>query len=242
MERRALIIYCNNTKSGNLPGAAYDNYNCRQLLKSRLGGEWYDNEILSLANPTVPEVLYAVDTFLAYADYTFIVFSGHGFVNMVNGLQYLELTKGSIPVSFLRTTAARQTLIIDACRAYVYDTNYEPNFDASIHDCFIGDIGSTRKIFDRAVMRAEKGWTVLYAANKGQFAADTTRGGAYLLSLFMLGKRWETKDHTQTHMPLDTAHWYAGKILKNSFDTEQRPAMNRNNLRFRYFPIFVKVA
>ena len=52
MNRKALIIYCTETNSGSLTGPRMDNKNIREYLKSDVGGQWYDNEIISLENPT----------------------------------------------------------------------------------------------------------------------------------------------------------------------------------------------
>src|SRR4051812_32718125 len=108
-ERRALIIYCDNTRSGRLVGPLRDKDNFLDFLCSRLGGEWIEDEIRALNNPTSFEVKQKVNTFLAGADYTFIIFTGHGFIDTHDHWQYIELADQSVPASVLRTTAKRQT-------------------------------------------------------------------------------------------------------------------------------------
>jgi hypothetical protein len=57
MIRRAMIIYCDDTASGELYGPSQDNINYCNFLQNNLGGKWSRNEILSLQNPTSKEVL-----------------------------------------------------------------------------------------------------------------------------------------------------------------------------------------
>ena len=56
MNRKALIIYCTETDSGPLIGPQMDNKNIRAYLKSDVGGQWYDDEIISLETPTISEI------------------------------------------------------------------------------------------------------------------------------------------------------------------------------------------
>ena len=81
MKRRALILFCTDTESGHLDGPEYDNKNYKDFLTSHLGGDWYDNKILSIKNPTSIKVSNAMTQFLNGAEYTFIIFSGHGYLN-----------------------------------------------------------------------------------------------------------------------------------------------------------------
>ncbi|MCZ2247171.1 MAG: caspase family protein [Bacteroidia bacterium] len=241
MKRRALIIYCDDTESGDLTGPPYDNENFRNFLTSNLGGAWAANEILSLSNPNASEVSKAVNKFMSGADYTFTLFTGHGFINLENNKrQYLELADADISSSSLYTNAKRQTLIIDACRGF-----HSPSADllkgfTEIHEQFIGDPFSTRLIFDRTVMRAEEGLTILYAASRNQTALDTDYGAAYLLSLLKMASLWEQLDKKNNILGLKLIHEIAANFLVENYDTIQVPTMNKEK-RLRYFPFAVKV-
>lgn len=241
MKRRALIIYCDNTASGLLTGPPFDNELYRSFLTNNLGGRWDMNEILSLQNPNTALVFRAVREFLNGADYTFIIFTGHGFLNSDQyNRQYLEVADGNISILSLRTTAKRQTLIIDACRGF-----YSPSmailkgFSDSIQ-YFDGDPYSTRQIFNNAVMRSEEGWTILYAASENQTALDTDNGAAYLLSLLQIAENWNTIDKKSNIIDLKMTHNYAKIYLQNNFNTIQVPSMNSEK-RLSYFPFAVKV-
>lgn len=239
MTRRALIIYCTDTNSGHLNGPSYDNTNFRDYLTSNLGGNWRDNEILSLSNPSSQQVISAVTEFLNVADYTFTVFTGHGYLNTNdNNRQYLELSNTDISILSLKTKAQRQSLIIDACRGYYTPARAITKGFADLYENFT-DQSSTRQLFDNAVSRAESGWTILYAASKNQTALDTGNGGAYLLSLLETAKSWEKNDNNNNVLTLNTLHNIAKIYLHTNFETIQDPSLNTEKRQI-YFPFAVK--
>ena len=242
MKRRALIIYCDNTPSDPLVGPPYDNKHYRAFLQSKLGGDWTDSEILSMRNPTSALVLRGVTEFLNGADYTFTIFTGHGFINEDdNNRQYIELANKSLAISNLRTTARRQTLIIDACRGYYSPYRELIKSFSEQYEHFIGDPHSTRQTFDNAVLRAEEGWTILYAASENQTALDTGNGAAYLLSLLKTAEHWEQVDKRNNILTLKQAHDYAKVYVLENFDTTQEAIMNSEK-RLQHFPFAVKAA
>lgn len=237
MKRKALIIYCNDTKSGKLAGPAHDNLNYRNYLKSNLGGNWYNDEIISLKNPTTLEVDFAINTLLKGADYTFTIFTGHGYINYFRN-QQVELIDNDIPISKLKTNAKRQTLIIDACRGF-----FQPNLKkfSDLFEQYVGDVSfSTRELFDRIVMNADEGLSILYAANKNQKALDTNKGAAYLLSLLQVAKRWEVNGNPYNYIDLNIIHQRAVIYMNNNFNTPQNPTTNKQN-RSKHFPFAVKL-
>jgi hypothetical protein len=241
MRRRALIIYCDNTPSGPLHGPKWDNANFRDFLQSKLGGEWHDNEIRSLNNPNSAAVSYTVQNFFKGADYSFIIFSGHGFINSDDdNRQYVELLNKSVSILSLRTSARRQTLIIDACRGYYSPARELLKAFSESRDHFLGDIESTREFYSNIIMSCEEGWTILYSASRNQTSLDTATGGAYLISLLKGFQYWEENDQRSNILDLRVAHQYATNIIKG-FETTQIPTMNMEK-RLRYFPIAVKSA
>ncbi len=207
------------------------------------GGDWRKSEIGFLRNPTVLKVKNAVNTFLKNSDYTFVVFSGHGFINTdENNRQYVELLNGDISIRSLITNAPRQTIIIDACRGY-----YSPQKESLLekYSALTGDVEhfekfSTRALFDKCVLQAEKGLTVLYAASRNESALDTPSGGAYLFSLLSYAQAWAQTNSRYSFLPLRTAHVRAKKLMLATFDTIQKPSMNSEK-RINYFPIAVKI-
>ena len=63
MKRRALILFCTDTESGHLDDPKYDNVNYRNFLTSHLGGDWFDNAILSIKSPTSIKVFNVMTQF-----------------------------------------------------------------------------------------------------------------------------------------------------------------------------------
>lgn len=239
MKRKALIIYCTNTASGKLSGPIHDNNNIRNYLQSDVGGQWAKNEIVSLRNPTKQMIASVIQQDFADIDYSFVVFTGHGCINQINGIQYLEISDGDISIKRLVTAAPRQTIIIDACRGYEkINDSLEKSF-SNLYENFSGH-PNTRQIFDAAVMQAEEGITVLYSADKDQSSLDTNKGGAYLYSLLSVCKQWEQNiSRTYLYYSIKDAHLDACEYLDENFITMQHPVMNQEK-RKRYFPIAVK--
>jgi len=240
MIRRALIIYCNETQSGELFGPPIDNQNFFNFLTSSLGGNWFREEIYSLQNPSSVQVENSINSFLNGADYTFIIFTGHGFINLDSQKQqYVELINGGIPILNLRTTAKRQTLIVDACRGFFSPTREVNKVFGDVFDHFTGKT-NTRKIFDNAVLYAEEGWTILYAANRNQTALDTVEGAAYLLSLLEVAENWGVNNKIDNILPINVAHQRAKIYLSKNFETIQEPSKNAEK-RIIHFPFAVKM-
>ena len=243
MERRALIIYCDDIgkEVDILTGPPYDNANYRAYLQSMLGGEWRSYEIESLRNPNLMSILRMINSFMAEADYTFIIFTGHGSIDpKKNNMQYLDILGGtSIPITTLFTKAKRQTLIIDACRGYY--TPEKPTikkFSALLEDS-VETTFSTRLLFNRKVRLAEEGITILYAASENQSARDTPKGAAYLLSLLDAAEIWK-KDNKEDTLSLKQAHNLASRFIGTKYKTIQIPTMELEK-REKYFPFAVKV-
>lgn len=240
MIRRALIIYCDNTNSGHLPGPVWDNYNIRNYLMSHIGGDWFETEIKSVRNPSSKDVILLVGSFLNKADYSFIVFSGHGYFSGSNMIQYLELYNGSFPINILKTNSPRQTIIIDACRGLVsLNENQQKGLSGFLPEPFIGDpMANTRYLFDRLILQADEGLTVLYSASINQTSLDTNLGGAYIISLFKMVDLWHQSDNIGCMLDLYRANELSKHYLKN-FNTKQIPTLNREK-RLRYFPLGVR--
>lgn len=239
MIRRALIIYCDNTRSGKLSSTIRDNANLFEFLTKNIGGDWYSDEIQSLRNPTFLSVRNKINTFLNGADYTFIVFTGHGGINTVDDKQYVELLDKDIPLQQLKTTAKRQTIIVDACRGYYTDL-LENVSESKILNFSIGSVSkSTREIFEDGILRSDEGLTVLFAASENQTALGTNKGSAYLLSLLYSAYDWEDTDREYNILGLDVVHDMASDYINDNFDTIQQPTMNEEK-RKRYYPFAVK--
>lgn len=235
--RKALIIYCDNTKSGKLPGPSKDYEIVSNFMLSSLGGDWNENEVHPLQNPTVKEVKNAVKFLLADANYTFIMFSGHGCINIENGMQLLEVADGDIPIIDLKTTADRQTIIIDACRGYErIEDSIQKVYESTE---FFSMLPSTRRLFDEAVLNAEKGASILYSASPNESSEDDDSGAPYISSVIQACKNWSNNNNIDNVFTIKEAHIAGTDYMYQHFFTNQNPVMNKSK-RNRYFPLAVK--
>lgn len=239
MIRRALIIFCDDTDSGSLSGPVADNNNLRKHLTSQLGGEWYGSEILSLNNPTKRQVLQAMRNHINEADYSFIIFSGHGFINTDdNNEQYIELQDESISINILVNSCRRQTLIIDACRGYYSEKRLFSKGLTGVFDSHKPRT-STRKLFNHHLNNCEEGLSILYAASENQTAIDSNQGGAYLFSILKACELWSQHDTKRQKFSIKDAHNNGTIFMHKNFKTIQKPVMQPEK-RMRYFPLAVK--
>lgn len=239
MNRKALIIYCTNTESGKLVGTDKDNDNIRKFLISDVGGQWKNDEVISLRDPTAHEIEQCLAEEFENVDYSFIVFSGHGGIDEGNSQDYLEVKDCDIPISMLISSAPKQALIIDACRSYYrrMESSLQKSFSNLNESIYIPQ--KNRITFDKAVNQAEEGLTILYSASENQSSLATDRGSAYIYSLLSICKEWE-RNHTNNNvLDLKDAHRLACEYLKKNFHTIQKPIMNIEK-RKNYFPIAVK--
>lgn len=241
MKRKALIIYCDNTPSGELYGPSQDFKNYNKFLKSNLGGEWYEDEIIPLYNPSSSILISTIRLHLDLVDYSFIIFTGHGFINANdNYKQYIELLNESIPIILLKTRAKKQTLIIDACRGhYNYQQHLIKGLGESILNANGNNLESTRKLFDLEIINADEGWSVLYSSSENQTSLDTYNGGAYLISLIEAAKIWKSNDNQSNVLTLRDCHEMASRYLLANFATSQTPKMEREKRLF-YYPFAIK--
>ena len=226
MIRRALIIYCNNTFSGPLPGPAKDNENYINFLTSSLGGEWERNEIRSLSNPTALLVEQIKQIFLNDADYTFVIFTGHGCINTQHqNLQYAELSDGNISILKLKTNAPRQTIIFDSCRGFEQFESDEITKAIEESTKMFATKRSTRQLFDNAVSKCEQGISVLYAASEDQSASDSKDGALYLSALIRVAEDWEESETKANILPINVAHNRASLFINENALSIQVPEM-----------------
>ena len=242
MKRRALIIFCDNTQSGELHGTVQDYHNYYNFLTSSLGGHWYNKEIEYLRNPTVDEVIDTVTRFSSLnLDYVFTIFSGHGFINTQDNLQYIELKNGYLKSALLLTSATRQTIIVDACRNLL---DYSQTLSGILKEedlPFIGDVTpSTRALFDSFLSQTEEGWVMVYSANIGESSYDTTNGGVYLYSLLLSALFWRDNDSKHNILPINITHQDAKNIVE-AYNQNQHPSIINNiDNRLYFFPFAVK--
>lgn len=244
LKREALIIACPGQKGirGYLPGTLRDIDNYSAYLQSSLGGDWYagnGGEIYYLINPTGQEVANAIS--LMNVDYSFVVFTGHGFTGKHDKRTYICLEDGNYHISILKTSARRQTVILDCCRGYylpsgALEEEYS-HFDAISG---IGDVLSTRNIFDNYLKLCETGIIRLHASSIGEASMEEKNyGGYFSYSLIEATKLWGEKNKIHNILELSGAKVLAQKYMNENFLTNQVPRIIGGR-RLKYFPFGVK--
>lgn len=180
LKRKALIIYCTNTKSGNLDGTQKDNENLCNYLKSCTGGCWKDREIISLENPTVQRVRECISNDFNGVDYAFVIFSGHGAYG-ING-QILEVLDGNISESELTYITPKQTLVINACRKHLTTTavNESRIFSFNVESITRPLEILHRKMFDDAIKALSEGTNVIYSTSENRYAYCGENGSVFI--------------------------------------------------------------
>jgi hypothetical protein len=243
MIRRALLISGETTivpGFKDLPGTLVDLHNYKVFLESNLGGNWDPTEIHTLNSPYLQDIKDEVNDFLNGADYTFVVFSGHGGTNRLhNNLVYLTLFNEQVPLTVLRSNAPRQAMLIDACRDY---DDIEPimrrtNMLLEARNFSTGP--STRGLFESAVKECSEGIIPLYASKENESAGCDSRGSFYLNSLIAVARRWANQNRTNTKFPLDEAHDLTYAYMIDNYVSGQHPEIEAGKRRL-HFPFAVK--
>lgn len=243
MNRKALIIACDNTASGPLKGPQKDYENLRTFLEKREGGLWYDREIDYLLNPTIKMVQDKINQM--DADYTFVVFSGHGGTNLQDGQQYVELTDGDLYVGELITKANRQTILIDSCRTLFCD-NPNVNEREFVRESLFSKAFSSytdeqvRLIYEKLILQCEAGITLLNSASENEASVDSKQGAAYICSLLKNASMWESQTRILDVLRVDEVHRLACTSIKRDFMTNQHPQI-RPEKRHWYYPFALSI-
>lgn len=199
MKRAALIIGNPGEpgSEGYCKGVERDLENYGGLLRSPIGGLWYDGEIEVLMRPSVAQVKDAMGRIKA-ADYGLAVFAGHGCER--NQSTILQLRAGvEIDSDLLKLGSPRQTVILDCCRVLerprevAREMIKAARMRAEIHP------DKCRRLFDHELGEAPPGLVVMWACSPGETAGDDElRGGFYSGSVVRSGTEWATSSTVDT--------------------------------------------
>ncbi|NOU46961.1 MAG: caspase family protein, partial [Bacteroidales bacterium] len=226
-----------------LKGVDHDLKNYKEYLTSNVGGAWYGNdystsEIQILKNEKKDVIISAIKN--SNADFTFVVFTGHGFLYSKNDLTYICLSDGYLSEHDLITSAKRRVLILDCCRE-----------SEDMSESFLGDGGKISKSRDslsfysnskvleintsRSVIHSRAKFDLaLQLSNEGQFTGyaclidqtsgdNPTSGGAFSSELINTGKNFGSIDRKDFWLPIRRAVNETIKTLKDDIFTDQIP-------------------
>lgn len=188
MKRKGLII---GSPDKDIPGVIDDMRNYRAFFESAAGGGWFASEITTLTSPSKSEVQRELKN-LTNADYSIVVFAGHGCYSKVERTTLLQLQPGvHIDEYLLKEGSPRHTLIIDACRVHVDVPLVEEIRKAVLAAERFADTSSSRAIFDDHLRKCRPDLAVMYACSVGEGAGDCAgQGGAYSATLLKQSTDW----------------------------------------------------
>lgn len=212
MIRKAIII-ANNTGYGaskHLSGVDKDIVNYRNYLKSDIGGAWHDDmyigstlferDIKVLHNKTRAEIISSIKA--CAGDYSFVVFTGHGYIDSKDGLTYACVKDGVLSENDLNTGLYRQTLIMDCCRQVETTTfgitgqRFEKGGVVNLMEAQRTIINARQK-FDNALSQSSLGQCRAYACEVDQTSGDNpASGGVFSTALMKVGIKFGSIDNS----------------------------------------------
>ncbi len=191
--RKAVLICSPGSGKNRLPGVAQDLSNMYNYLLSPRGGAWYKSEIHVLDNPSAWQAWQATQV---ATDYSFVYFSGHGFMD-VWGNNQLCLYDGDVTDTELLNTSVRQLVLIDACRVYMPSISGIP--EEVEKWLYASGLSEARNLFNDYILSSPPGITIVHATAAGETAQDTPEGAIFTNAL--LNKAFTYKP-TYGHYPV----------------------------------------
>lgn len=184
MTRKALIIGYQGEEHPDkskgeldyLSGVATDIRKYGEYLHELKGGAWEWSEIETLTAPTALRVRRAIGE-MSDADYTVVVFSGHGDFDMRVNNEELAINKREcIHANDLLTGAERALYILDCCRVpehereHMTDSLSKSLFSMEADDSHLR--AAYRAKFDVQLEASAKGDIFVYACSVGESSSD----------------------------------------------------------------------
>jgi hypothetical protein len=203
MTRRALII---GSPDDQIKGVYDDMRNYRRFFESAAGGGWYSHEITTLESPTsahVKECLAGMKS----ADYSIVIFAGHGCYSAAKRCTMLELRKGDQIEDYgLKVGSPKHTLIIDACRVITHDLIKKAALEAHVSRSVPMSIAASRLMFDKAVQASPPGLATMYGCSINETAGDIPgSGGRYSSALLAASDNWASLSYGEV-LSVSEAH------------------------------------
>lgn len=232
MKRKALIIG-SSPNNDYLPGVEKDVESWYKFLLSPCGGLWSASEITILREPSKSETVER-SIWMADADFAKLVFIGHGFIeNDDLGIPVTFLCLNDVDAISEREINPRTCWyiqILDCCRKF--EDSKEPKPIDFSKAAVFRDADRARSLYDNAILRSEKGWVKMYAADIGQGAADENSFSQKLIAEASL---WSD---SSTGI-LDSKGAYDLLLRRFELEHPQQTPIHQAGRRRHYFPIAV---
>jgi len=217
-----------------LKGVKIDIENYQTFLKSSSGGQWYENEIITLNEPDSERLINTIANIKS--DYCFVAFCGHGQINSFTKQDYICLKDQDVYINNLVSKSDRQTIVLDVCRNI--ETNL-PEIDSTFlteNLPILNESNTTRNIYDNAIEKTPKGIILVYSTLPFESGSeDIKRGGHFTYSLIKAGYEWGANKKNGI-LSLDLAIEMSELIMKNTFTSNQKPIMGGQVRRLTFPP------
>jgi hypothetical protein len=247
--RKALLIGCPGRPGTNnyLGGVARDLTNYNRFLDSPLGGWWYSSEIVTLDDPPASTVRAAMQT-LKSADYSLVLFSGHGYVTSDRRSTIVCLRGDEEMDSMeLRAGADKHTLILDCCRVVARPSRMLAEDALAKMDAAAARLNGSRcrRLYEQEISECPAAQIVLHSCDLDERANhDSARGGYYAYSLIDVAETWaenNTTDLSQKKYALfrmPRAHDRASDAVQRLTGNLQNPQIEKPRSE-PYFPFAI---
>jgi Caspase domain len=248
--RRALLI-ANPGETGQenyCKGVYVDVRNFRRLLISPHGGAWNDEiEIKTLNRPTKQELAREL-IHCDLADYSFILFSGHGCFSEELQEPVLELQANvAVPLSKLLEPGTKRTVILDCCQKIQRTELQEAvNFSRAAMEAAQRrepDRAACRRLFDEHINAASTSAVIPQSCSIDEYStADDTRGSRYAASLVQVADQWASAQaqswQSGGSCSIVAAHIQAAEMTIRLGAGDQNPTISKAKTG-PYFPFAV---
>jgi hypothetical protein len=212
-------------------GVKRDSDNFYNYFRSPMGGAFHPNEIHVLENPDWSSLV--VKMLLNRADYSIVVFSGHGYAGVPSYLTKLQISENKT-VSVLDIAkvnpASKQLFIVDACRNF-----FSEDADVFMRDPVLGldfpsdlDAIAARTAFEKSVRKAKNGLQIIYSCSQNEFSKRSENGGYFSKSLLESVKDWAVNCAVGNVLLGVGAHKMATNYLRG-FTNKQTPQIEFNS-------------
>ena len=247
VSRRVLII-------AN-PGAVGDENYCegvnkdvstyKAFLQSKVGGAWKPEEITVLKCPALAEFRSGLHS-LQSADYSLIVFTGHGEYSPLEDTTILELRPGiDVNSKELLDGATKRTIVLDCCRGvHVSLALDETMMKALAKADSVEDKTESREYYDKAISECPESVVTLFGCSIRELAGDDDqRGGVYSYNLIGCAETWARENDVDTSesysiLSVVSAHELAKSKVIQRRGTKQNPTIEKPRSG-PYFPFGV---
>ena len=237
MKRKAVLIGTQGgwADSKFLPGVSKDVEAYKALLLSPVGGAWREDEIETLVDKRELAVRTAI-TGAGKADYSFVVFCGHGFEDTDTDSPHIELKERVFfDAGILDTKATLRTLILDSCRDLLSarEVALHLSLEAALFEATGTGLSALRcrAEFDRRLRLCKPGLVEIHSCAPGESAVDLSEGGLYSTKLLEAATSWADKARPHRFpdaLGISAAHLAAVPEVKRLSKGKQNPTIRQS--------------